>query len=79
LALDGFTAVARDAVVLPVVLDTEEVPSACTLDADDTDTALPLLLAVAIPPLVDTLLVNDLSAPVLCLDPCQLSSLTTWM
>ena len=35
----------------------------------------PVLLAVAIPPLVDTLIVKTLSEPVLYLDPCQLSSL----
>lgn len=75
LDLDGVTAAARDAVVLPDVLDTVADPSACTLDAVDADTVLPLLLAVAMPPLVETLLVNVLSAPVLCLEPCQLSSL----
>ena len=40
----------------------------------DADTFLAVLLAVAMPPLVETVLVNALSAPVLCLDPCQLSS-----
>ena len=76
LALAGVTADMREADVLPDVLDAEVSLSACVLDADTVVAALPDLLVVAMPPLVETLLVNVLSAPVLCLEPCQLSSLT---
>ena len=72
LDLTGVAAVTRDAVVLSDVLVLDVTRSA--LAAVDAETALPVLLAVAMPPLVDTLLVNVLSAPVLCLEPCQLSS-----
>ena len=65
-------AVTRDAVALSEVLT--PVVTRSVLGAGDAETDLPVLLAVAMPPLVDVLLVNVLSAPVLCLDPCQLSS-----
>ena len=74
LTLVGVLAVTLDADVLEGVLFTVALPLDCALDADDTVAVLPVLLAVAMPPLVDTLLVNTLSPPVLCLDPCQLSS-----
>lgn len=81
LTLAGVVAVTRDAVAPPVVLDAVVTLSACALDADVEDTLRPVLLDVAIPPRVDTLLVNALSAPVLCLEPCQLSSFIgpAWM
>lgn len=74
--LTGVAAGARDAVALPGVLEAVATLSVCTLDADDMDTLLPVPLEVAIPPLTDVLPANVLSAPVLCLDPCQLLSLT---
>ena len=74
LTLDGVLAVTLDAVVLEGVLDTDALPEACARDADDTLAVLPVLFAVAMPPLVDTRLVKTLSAPVLWRDPCQLSS-----
>jgi hypothetical protein len=67
LTLAGVLALTLDAVVLDTLL-TVVLPAACVRDAVD-------MLAVAIPPLVDTLLVKTLSEPVLYLDPCQLSSL----
>ena len=72
LDLDGVAAETRDVTVLAGVLDADTVPS--LLDAGDAETLLPVLLAVAMPPRVGTLLVKDLSAPVLFLEPCQLSS-----
>ena len=79
-ALAGVAAVTRDAVAPPlVVLDAVVILSAWALDADVEDTLRPVLLAVAIPPRVDTLPVNTLSAPVLCLEPCQLLSFIAWM
>ena len=76
LALDGVTAETRETDVLPDVLDAEVILSACPLGIVAVAAVLPVLLVVAMPPLVETLLVNVLSAPVLCLEPCQLSSLT---
>lgn len=74
LTLAGVPALTLDAVVLDTLL-TVVLPAACVRDAVDMLADLPVLLAVAIPPLVDTLLVKTLSEPVLYLDPCQLSSL----
>ena len=81
LALAGVAAVTRDDVAPPVVRDAVATLSAWALDADVEETLRPVLLAVAMPPRVDTLLVNALSAPVLCLEPCQLSSFIgpAWM
>ena len=67
-------AVTLDADVLEDTLVADVFPVDCALEADDTVAVLSVLPAVATPPLVDTLLVKTLSAPVLCLDPCQLSS-----
>lgn len=71
----GLDVVAFDALTLDGVLLTVALPLVWALDAEVTDVTLPTLLEEATPPLVDTLLVKTLSAPVLCLDPCQLSSL----
>lgn len=75
LTLEGVLAETLEAEVLDGVLLTVALPLVWALDAEVTDVTLPTLLEEATPPLVDTLLVKTLSAPVLCLDPCQLSSL----
>ena len=74
-------AVTLDADVPETTLLTAVLPVDSARDTDDTLAVLPVLLAVAMPPLVDTRLVNTLSDPVLCLEPCQLSSFIgpTWM
>lgn len=74
LTLEGVLADTLEAEVLDGVLLTAMLPLVWDLDADVTDEVLPTLLDEAMPPLVDTLLVKTLSAPVLCLEPCQLSS-----
>lgn len=74
LTLDGVLAVTLDADVLEVTLVAVVLPVDCALDTDATLADLPVLLVVAMPPLVDTRLVKTLSDPVLYLDPCQLSS-----
>ena len=71
LDLDGVTADTRDADVFPDVLDTDAVLSTCDLETEAVAADLPVLLAVAMPPRVETRLVWALSAPVLCLEPCQ--------
>ena len=73
LALEGVLADTLDT-DFPVETLVTVVPLDCARDVEDTLAVLPVLLAVAMPPLVDTLLVKTLSAPVLCLEPCQLSS-----
>lgn len=73
LDLEGVLADTLDA-DLPVETLVTVVPLDCARDAEDTLAVLPVLLAVAMPPLVETRLVNTLSEPVLCLEPCQLSS-----
>ena len=62
LTLDGVLDVTLEADVLEVTLAAEALSLDWALEADD------------MPPLVDTLLVKTLSLPVLCLDPCHLSS-----
>ena len=81
LTLAGVLAVTLDTDVLEVTLVAVALPADCALEAEAMLAVLPVLLAVAMPPLVDTRLVKTLSDPVLCLDPCQLSSLIgpTWM
>ena len=81
LTLVGVLAVTLDADVPETTLLTAVLPVDSARDTDDTLAVLPVLLAVAMPPLVDTRLVNTLSDPVLCLEPCQLSSFIgpTWM
>ena len=81
LTLEGVLALNLDADVLEVTLVGVVLPVDCARDVEATLAVLPVLLAVATPPLVDTRLVNTLSDPVLCLEPCQLSSLIgpTWM
>ena len=74
LTLDGELAATLDEDLLGETLVTV-VPVACAREAEDTLVVLPVLLAVAMPPLVETRLVNTLSDPVLRLGPCQLSSL----
>ena len=77
LTLEGVLAVTLDAEVLDGVLLTVAFPLVCALEAEVTDDTLVALLDEdeAMPPLVETRLVKTLSDPVLCLDPCQLSSL----
>lgn len=60
------------AVTLPLETDDDE-PARVAAD-DWVDVVRPTLLAVATPPLVDTLLVNTLSEPVCLRSPCQRSS-----
>ena len=74
LTLVGVVAVTLDTDVLAGVLLTVVFPLDCARDAEETLEVLPVLLVVAMPPLVDTLLVNTLSLPVLCRVPCQLLS-----
>lgn len=73
LALDGELAATLDT-DLPVDTLVTEAPEDCARDTEDTLAVLPVRLAAAMPPLVETRLVNTLSEPVLCLEPCQLSS-----
>ena len=83
LTLVGVLAVTLDAEVLAGVLLIAAFPLAWDLEAEVTEDPLVALLDEdeAMPPLVDTRLVNTLSDPVLCLEPCQLSSFIgpTWM
>lgn len=64
LTLDGEPAATLDVDLLEETLVTD-VPVVCPREVVDTLAALPVLLAVAMPPLVETLLVKTLSAPVL--------------
>ena len=77
LTLEGELADTLEAEVLDGVLLTVAFPLVCALEAEVTDDTLVALLDEdeAMPPLVETRLVKTLSDPVLCLDPCQLSSL----
>jgi hypothetical protein len=74
LTLEGVLADTLEAEVLDGVLLTVAFPLVCALETEEADVVLPTLLDEATPPLVETRLVNTLSDPVLCLDPCQLSS-----
>lgn len=65
-------AVTRVAVVLPLDAAADELTLLAEPDCDDA--VLLTLLALATPPLVDTLLVNTLSEPVCLRSPCQRSS-----
>lgn len=74
LTLEGVLADTLEAEVLDGVLLTVAFPLVCALETEEADVVLPTLLDEATPPLVETRLVNTLSEPVLCLEPCQLSS-----
>ena len=74
LTLAGVLADTLEAEVLDGFLLTVAFPLACALETEEADAVLPTLLDEATPPLVETRLVNTLSDPVLCLDPCHLSS-----
>ena len=76
LTLEGVLADTLEADVPDGVLLTVAFPLACVLETEVADVVLLTLLDEdeAMPPLVETRLVNTLSDPVLCLDPCQLSS-----
>ena len=73
-ALDGVEDDTRETDVFPDTLEAEAGLSLCALDRATAVDDLPVLLAVAMPPLVDARLVKALSAPMLFLDPCQLLS-----
>lgn len=64
-------AVTLVAVVLPLDTDDDELTLLAVADWDDV---LLTLLELAMPPLVETLLVNTLSEPVSLRFPCQRSS-----
>lgn len=76
LTLAGVLADTLEAEVLDGFLLTVAFPLACALEDDVSEDPLVVLLDEdePSPPLVETRLVNTLSDPVLCLDPCQLSS-----
>lgn len=60
---------------VPPARDATDFPDTDWRDAEVVDAVLPTLLLEPMPPRVETLLVKTLSEPVLCLDPCQRSSL----
>ena len=75
---DEFAAVV--VTLLAVVLPLETADGLTLLAEEDcADAALPTLLALATPPLVEVLLVNTRSEPVCLRSPCHLSSWCTGM